>query len=255
MDRLIYTALTSMNASMDRQRAVANNLANAATPGFRGEVFAVTAATLRDDSLEARALARGSVRGADMATARTASTGQPLDIAVQGKALIAFQNPAGGPGEGEVYSRRGDLRVAASGVLENGEGLAVLGQAGGPITVPRGFDLSIAEDGAVLARDPSAPQAQPEEVARIKLVSPGGSRLVKGVDSFLKVPGADGVDGVLPPDPTARVTSGALEGSNVETAETLVDMIDAQRAFEQRARIIKTARELDEASARLMDMR
>jgi len=113
----------------------------------------------------------------------------------------------------------------------------------------------VAEDGAVLARDPSAPQAQPEEVARIKLVSPGGSRLVKGVDSFLKVPGADGVDGVLPPDPTARVTSGALEGSNVETAETLVDMIDAQRAFEQRARIIKTARELDEASARLMDMR
>lgn len=249
MDRLIYTALTSMNASMDRQRAVANNLANASTPGFRAEVFAVTSATLDDPRLEARALARGQVRGADMATSRTTPTGQPLDLALQGKALLAFQNPEPG-GAPEVYSRRGDLRVAASGVLENGEGLAVLGTNGGPITVPRGFALSVAEDGTILAADPAAPNVGAEVVGQIKLVSPEGSRLLKGVDTFLKVVG----DGVLPPDPTARVTSGALEDSNVETAQTLVDMIDAQRAFEQRAKIIKTARDLDEASSRLMSL-
>ncbi|MEL6237086.1 MAG: flagellar basal body rod protein FlgF [Pseudomonadota bacterium] len=255
MDRLIYTALTSMNAAMDRQRAVANNLANASTPGFRREVFAVTSATLKDGSIEARALARGQVRGADMVTARVTSTGQPLDLAVQGNALIAFQNPAGGREGAEVYSRRGDLRVAASGVLENGEGLAVLGVGGGPITVPQGFAITVAEDGSVLATDPAAPQVAAEVVDQIKLVSPEGTRLFKGVDSFLKVPGVNGIDGVLPPDPTARVTSGALEGSNVETAATLVEMIDAQRAFEQRAKIIKTAGDLDEASARLMSMR
>ncbi|MEM9310136.1 MAG: flagellar basal body rod protein FlgF [Pseudomonadota bacterium] len=255
MDRLIYTALTSMNASMDRQRAVANNLANASTPGFRGEVFAVTSATLKDGSIEARALARGQVRGADMVAARVRPTGQPLDLAVQGEALIAFQNPAGGFDGAEVYSRRGDLRVSSSGVLENGEGLAVLGVGGGPITVPQGFAIAIAEDGSVLATDPAAPQVAAELVDQIKLVSPQGSRLTKGIDSFLKVPGANGIDGVLPPDPTARVTSGSLEDSNVETAETLVQMIDAQRAFEQRAKIIKTARDLDEASSRLMSMR
>ncbi len=247
MDRLIYIALTSMNAAMDRQRAVANNLANASTPGFRGEVFAVTSATLKDGSLEARGLARGLVRGADMANARVTSTGQPLDLAVKGEALIAFQNPAGG----EVYSRRGDLRIAGSGVLENGEGLPVLGVGGGPITVPQGFAISVGEDGTVLASDPAAPNVAAEVVDQIKLVSPEGTRLAKGIDSFLKVPG----DGVLPPDPTARVMSGALEGSNVETAETLVDMIDAQRAFEQRAKIISTARDLDEAGSRLMSMR
>ncbi|MEM6586788.1 MAG: flagellar basal body rod C-terminal domain-containing protein, partial [Pseudomonadota bacterium] len=150
-----------------------------------------------------------------------------------------------------VYSRRGDLRVAASGVLENGEGLVVLGVGGGPITVPQGFEISVAEDGTVLASDPAAPNVAAEVVDQIKLVSPEGSRLLKGVDSFLKVVG----DGVLPPDPTARVMSGALEDSNVETAETLVQMIDAQRAFEQRAKIIKTARDLDEASSRLMSLR
>lgn len=246
MDRLIYTALTGMNAAMNRQRMVANNLANASTPGFRQEIFAVTPATLRDGSIEARALARGSVRAADMAPAQVNRTGQPLDIAVEGEALIAFQAPDGG----ELYSRRGDLRVAATGLLENGERLPVLGESGAPISVPPGSRITIAADGSVLASDPAVPNAAATVIDKIKLVSPQGSPLAKGIDSFLKVPGG----GVLPADPTARVTAGALETSNVQTAETLVQMIDAQRAFEQRAKIIQTAGQLDEASSRLLSM-
>ncbi|MGY6551080.1 MAG: flagellar basal body rod protein FlgF [Erythrobacter sp.] len=260
MDRLIYTALTAMNSAMDRQRATANNLANATTPGYRQEVFAVLPATLRTAPdgtwIEARAMARGNVRGADMAGGKVNATGQPLDIAVEGTALIAFQAPPGGPVGGEVYSRRGDLRVNTAGILENGEGLAVLDQGGAPIGVPPGFIISIASDGTVLAKDPALADNQPPEpLGQIKLVSPGGSQLLKGIDSYLKVPGANGEGGVLPPDLTARVTPGALEASNVETAETLVGMIDAQRAFEQRARIIRTAGELDEAGSRLMALR
>lgn len=246
MDRLIYTALTGMNAAMDRQRATANNLANASTPGFRKEVFAVTPATLRDGSLEARAVARGAVRGADLDAAKVNPTGRPLDIAVDGQALIAYQAPDGG----ELYSRRGDLRITATGLLENGEGLPVLGNAG-PITVPAGFEISVGKDGIVLARDPAAPGEPAQELDRIRLVSPDGSFVAKGIDSFLKVPGG----GVLPPDPTATLTSGALEMSNVETGATLVEMIDAQRAFEQRVQILSTASELDEAGASLMSLR
>lgn len=248
MDRMIYTAMTAMNAAMDRQRVVANNLANASTPGFRQEIFAVTPATLKDGSLEARAPARGNVRGADMKAARVVPTGNPLDVALEGKALIAYQSP---DRQGEIYSRRGDLRVAASGVLENGEGLAVLGESGAPITVPPGFSISLAADGTILASDPAAPNAAAEAIDRIRLVNPEGSPLAKGIDSFLKVPNG----GVLPPDPTARLTSGALEMSNVETADTLVQMIEAQRAFEQRAKIIATAGTLDEASSGLMALR
>jgi flagellar basal-body rod protein FlgF len=248
MDRLIYTAMTAMNAAMDRQRVVANNLANASTPGFRQEIFAVTPATLKDGSLEARAMARGNVRGADMRTARVVPTGNPLDVALEGKALIAFQSP---DRQGEIYSRRGDLRVAASGVIENGEGLAVLGEGGTPITVPPGFSISLAADGTVLASDPAAPNAAAEAIDRIRLVNPEGSPLAKGIDSFLKVPNG----GVLPPDTTARLTPGALEMSNVETADTLVQMIEAQRAFEQRAKIIATAGTLDEAGSGLMALR
>jgi flagellar basal-body rod protein FlgF len=248
MDRLIYTAMTAMNAAMDRQRVVANNLANASTPGFRQEIFAVTPATLKDGSLEARAMARGNVRGADMTAARVVPTGNPLDVALEGEALLAYQAPNL---QGEIYSRRGDLRVAASGVIENGEGLAVLGESGAPVTVPPGFSIAIAADGTIMASDPAAPTAPPEAIDRLRMVTPGGSPLAKGIDSFLKVPGG----GVLPPDPTARLTTGALEQSNVETAETLVQMIDAQRAFEQRAKIIRTAGDLDEASSSLMSLR
>ena len=252
MDRLIYTAMTAMNAAMDRQRVTANNLANASTPGFRQEIFAVTPAVLRDGSLEARAPARGNVRGADMKAARVVPTGNALDVAMEGQALIAFQSP---DRQGEVYSRRGDLRVGATGVLENGEGLAVLGETGAPITVPPGFRLNIAADGTELAGDPAAPNAPADPIGRIRLVIPQGSPLAKGIDSYLKVPAANGGTGVLPPDPTARLTPGALEMSNVETADTLVQMIEAQRAFEQRAKIIATAGELDESGSALMGLR
>jgi flagellar basal-body rod protein FlgF len=252
MDRMIYTAMTAMNAAMDRQRTVANNLANASTPGFRQEIFAVTPATLKDGSLEARAMARGNVRGADMTAARVVPTGNPLDVALEGQALLAFQAP---DRQGEVYSRRGDLRVGASGVIENGEGLAVLGEGGTPITVPPGFSITIAADGAVLARDPAAPGTPAEQIERLRLVNPAGSPLAKGIDSYLKVPTGNGGTGVLPPDLNARLTPGALEQSNVQTADTLVQMIEAQRAFEQRAQIIATAGELDEASSGLLTMR
>ena len=245
---MIYTAMTAMNAAMDRQRVVANNLANASTPGFRQEIFAVTPATLKDGSLEARTMARGNVRGADMSAAPVTRTGNPLDVAMEGNALLAFQGPNR---QGEVYSRRGDLRVAASGVLENGEGLAVLGQSGAPITVPPGFRISIAADGTILASDPAAGDEPAEPIDRLRLVNPQGSPLAKGIDSFLKVPNG----GVLPPDLTAKLTPSALEQSNVETADTLVQMIEAQRAFEQRATIIRTAGELDEASSDLLTMR
>jgi flagellar basal-body rod protein FlgF len=248
VDRLIYTAMTAMNAAMDRQRVVANNLANASTPGFRQEIFAVNPATLKDGSLEARAPARGNVRGADMTAARVVPTGNPLDVALEGEALLAFQSP---DRQGEIYSRRGDLRVSASGVIENGEGLAVLGEGGTPISVPPGFSIAIAADGTILARDPATPNAPAEPLDKLRLVNPQGSPLAKGIDSFLKVPGG----GVLPPDPAARLTTGALEMSNVETADTLVQMIEAQRAFEQRAKIISTAGTLDEAGSGLMALR
>ncbi len=246
MDRMIYTALTGMNAALDRQRAIASNLANAQTIGFRAETFSLKPLTLTGQALEVRAMTQGAVRGADLAAGRIVPTGRALDIAVRGNALLALQAPDGS----EVYSRRGDLTVGAGGVLENGDGRPVMGE-NGPLTVPPGRTVSIATDGTVLAADPATPDAPAETIGRIKLAAPEGSAILKGLDGLLRVP--DG--GILPADPTAQIESGALEQSNVNTAETLVEIIEAQRSFERRSKLFSTASELDQAGARLMSLR
>ena len=246
MDRMIYTALSGMESAQTRQRVTASNLANAQTPGFRRETFTVDPMVLRGPALEVRTVNRGSVHGADMRAGEVMETGNPLDIAVAGDALIALQAEDGG----EAYSRRGDLSVGAGGVLTNGDGRPVMGSAG-PITVPAGFAVSIGKDGSVFAADPATPAAPPAEIGRIKLASPAGSRIAKDLAGLLRVVGG----GVLPADDAARVTTGALEGSNVDTTQVLADMIEAQRGFERRTKLMTTAGKLDEAGTRLISLR
>lgn len=246
MDRMIYTALTGMDAAMTQQRAIASNLANANTPGFRAETFATLPMHVSGATFDVRGLAQGAVRGADLSPGVTVNTGRALDIAVGGAAFMAFQNSAGE----EVYSRRGDLAIDPSGLLTNGEGLQVMG-ANGPISVPPGWDVSFGTDGTVFAADPAAPEAEPQAVGQIKLVSVAGSAVAKDLDNQLRVVGG----GVLPADLEAQITPGALEQSNVDTAGTLVEMIAAQRAFENRVKMISTAEQLDQASSRLMSLR
>ena len=82
MDRLIYTALSGMQASMDRQRVIASNMANANTVGFRAELMDQRPVTVAGTPLEARAMQVARVRGADMAGGEITTTGRALDIAI-----------------------------------------------------------------------------------------------------------------------------------------------------------------------------
>src|SRR3546814_3212550 len=66
MDRLIYTSLTAMRGSMSRQTAIANNLANAQTPGFRADIANAQSLWLDGSGLDARAMMSEEVLGADM---------------------------------------------------------------------------------------------------------------------------------------------------------------------------------------------
>ena len=243
MDRLIYTALSGMQSSMNRQRVIASNMANAQTVGFRAELLDQRPVTVEGDSLEVRAMQNAEVRGAIMDPGPVVETGNPLDIAIQGQALLAVQAEDGS----EAYTRRGDLSVSPTGLLVNGEGLPVLGEAG-PITVPLGGKPSIAPDGMVMVTDPAAPDQPPQEAGRIKLAGWQGSPISKGLDGLFRVEGG----GMLPTDEEARLVTGSLEQSNVKPTEVLVEMIDAQRLFAMRTKLIATARECDEGGAQLM---
>lgn len=243
MDRLIYTAASGMSASMIRQRMIASNMANAQTIGFRAEVMESSPVTITGEQLDIRALNRSEVKGAMMRDGTMMATGRPLDIAMMGKTMMAVQAPDGGEG----YTRRGDLSISVSGLLQNGDGLAVMGEDG-PITVPLGANVRIAEDGAVLAADPSTPDAPPIQVAKIKIASFEGSKIEKDLANLFRAPNG----GVLPTDETAKVAIGTLEQSNVRPTEVLVEMVEQQRLFDIRTKMISTARDIDESGASLM---
>ena len=245
MDRMIHTSLSAMRATMARQTATANNLANASTTGFRAEMSNARPLWINGPGLPDRAVASEEVQAADMRAAATVSTGRPLDIAMNGDAMLSVQAENGD----EAYTRRGDLMVSASGLLTTGDGHPVIGD-GGPVTVPPADQIRIDRDGTLWITPLGGDAAAPQKIDRLKLASPMGSDIVKHVDGLFRVRGG----GALPSDPTASVTAAALEGSNVNPTTALVDMIEAARSWDTQIKLLATARDLDAETANLMKM-
>ena len=245
MDRLVYTAYSGLRGHMAAQAAIANNIANASTTGFRADKVAFEKLTLTGPTFEARAPTSEEVIDADRNPGATLNTGRALDVAVNGDAWLAVQAADGS----EAYTRRGDLTVAPSGVLQTGDGFPVIGQ-GGPITLPPATKIDIGADGSVLIVPIGGDPSNPIAVDRLKLASPIGADTAKGMDNLLRV--RDG--GTLPQDLDATVTAGALEQSNVNMTAALIDMIENQRGYEVQAKLLSTAKDLDESGASLMRM-
>jgi flagellar basal-body rod protein FlgF len=244
MDKLVYTALSGLKSQMAAQGVIANNIANANTTGYRQDRVSFERLMLKGQALETRSPAAEEVADFDRRAGAIVSTGRNLDVAVTTDSWIAVQASDGT----EAYTRRGDLNVALSGVLETGEGFPVMGE-GGPITVPPYDSIRIAEDGSVTIQPKGAEPGQPmQTIGRIKLVSPEGTKTLKGLDNLLHVEGG----GILPNDMDAKLASGSLEQSNVNLTQALVDMIENQRGYEVQANLLAEAKKMDEQSASLM---
>ena len=243
MDRLVYTALSGLRSQMAAQAGIANNIANASTIGYRADRVTFDRMVLDGSPLDTRTMASEEITDADRRAGTIIQTGRPLDVAVTDDSWIAVQAVDGT----EAYTRRGDLQVAPSGVLETGDGFPVMG-SGGPITVPPHQSITIAGDGTISIVPPGGDPNQPQVLDQIKLVSTQGTDTVKGLDNLLHVRGG----GVLPADMDATVQSGSLEQSNVNLTKALVDMIENQRSYEVQANLLKEAKAMDESTASLM---
>ncbi|MBN8831543.1 MAG: flagellar basal body rod protein FlgF [Sphingomonadales bacterium] len=243
MDRLIDVARTAMRGAMARQTAISNNLANVNTAGFRAEILNASTRWVGGQGFQSRAEQIDQVVAADMKTGTVVQTGNPLDIAMDGDALLAVQANDGSEG----YTRRGDLKLSESGLLTTGDGYPVLGE-GGPITLPPADSVKISKDGSIWIVPQGGQIDQPQQVDTIKLVNAKGSTIAKGTDNLFRE--ANG--GAQPQDPIASVTSGALEGSNVNATTALVQMIEASRAWETQIKMIDTAKDIDNGGASLM---
>ena len=240
MDRLIYTALTGLSARARSQAVTANNLANAQTTGFRREIVAAEGRYLTGGPLPSRAQTGAFSVATPRENGKINATGRPLDIALGGAAWLAIQGPVVAGNPTEAYTRRGDLGVSTSGILQNGDGRAVLNTNGVPITIPAGAVLAIAPDGSLSTRIAGVDT----NIGKLKLVA--GRGLEKGLDGMFtaKAP--------LPIDPGARLASGALETSNVQTAGALAELVEESRGFEVNARLLTIVKDMDERTARLM---
>jgi flagellar basal-body rod protein FlgF len=243
MDRLVYTALSGLRSQMQSQATIANNIANASTTGYRADRVSFDRLVLQGQGMESRQFAAEEVNDFDRTAGSVVSTARPLDVAVTSDSWIAVQAADGS----EAYTRRGDFTIAPSGVLETGDGFPVMG-SGGPITVPPADKISIAGDGTISIVPKGGDPNQPQELDKIKLVSTDGTQTKKGLDNLLHVVGG----GVLPTDMEAKVQSGALEQSNVNLTQALVDMIQNQRSYEVQANLLKEAKNMDESGASLM---
>jgi len=240
MDRLIYLAMSGAKATMQRQETLANNLANASTTGFRAELAAFRAVPVEGSGASTRVYTLESTIGYDASPGQVAATGRNLDVAMRGGAWLAVQARDGT----EAYTRGGSLDIDAQGTLVTTAGLTVLGD-GGPIQVPRDTQVAIAADGTVSAIDA---QGRSSSIGRLKLVTPEAP-LVRGGDGLFRGSGGD-----LDADASARVQDGALEGSNVSTVETMVQMIAAARQFEAQMRSLTTAEGNDKTASQLLSI-
>ncbi|ACT13625.1 flagellar basal body rod protein FlgF [Pectobacterium aroidearum] len=236
MDHAIYTAMGGASQSLEKQAITANNLANASTPGFRAQLSALRAVPVNGLTLPTRTLVVASTPGADMTEGVMNYTGRAMDVALPKESWLAVQTANGG----EAYTRNGNMEINADGQLTI-QGRVVMGD-GGPIDVPPQAQISISADGTISALNPGDPPNTIAQLGRLKLVKATGQEVERSDDGLFRLTqqAQQQRGNVLQNDPTVRIMPGVIEGSNVNTVDTMVDMIANARRFEMQMKVISS---------------
>jgi len=242
MDKGVYLLMTGARESMFAQARVANNLANASTTGFRADLQNFRSIPAIGDGHETRTFVQSERPGYNLNEGGLMTTGNPLDVAIKGEGWIAVERTNGG----EAYTRAGDLRINANGLLETGRGFQVLGN-NGPIAVPPVQKMEIGRDGTITILPIGAPETAVVTLDRIKLVKPEAATLSKGPDGLF-----DNGGFAVPADASVNLISETLEGSNVNAINELTDMIALSRQFEIKIKFMNTFKELGDRTDSLM---
>jgi flagellar basal-body rod protein FlgF len=243
MDRFLYVSMTGAKETLRAQTVNSNNLANASTTGFRADLSAFQTRAVTGSGYASRAYATNATTGWDEKQGALLSTGRELDVGINGPGWIAVQGRDGR----EAYTRAGDLRIDPSGMLTNGAGHPVLGDAGA-LTVPPSSSVLVGSDGTISVVPLGQGPATTALVGRIKLVNPAAETLERGEDGLFRTKD----DAPAAADAGVKLASGVLESSNVNIADALVKMIELARHFELQVKAMRTAEENAAASAQLL---
>jgi flagellar basal-body rod protein FlgF len=245
MDRLIYTAMTGAKHILEQQATTAHNLANATSNGFKAQVDSFRAVPVIGAGLATRAFVVDATVGADFNPGSIQATNRELDVAIQGKGWLVAQRADGSEG----YTRNGSLKVSENGVLETATGLAVMGD-GGPISIPPNVAITIAKDGTVSTISTGTSPGASNIIGRLKLVNPPEASLVRAEDGLFITNNGSPAE----VDANVNVVSGALESSNVNVVDAMVNMISLARQFETQMKLIQSAENNASKASQLLSM-
>lgn len=252
-NQALQVARSGLDAQNRRMQVIANNLANVNTTGFKRdrasfETLAyqqiVAAGTSSSDQNKyATGLNLGTgvqMTGTERIDTQGSitTTGNSLDMAIEGGGFFQVQMPDGRT----AYTRAGNFTLSPEGTVVTGDGMPLQPQ----IQVPQGAtSVTVGADGTVTAI--VAGQSAPTELGKIEtsqFVNPAGLQpagnnlLLESAASGAPQTGMPGIEG------RGALRSGALETSNVNVVEELVDMIETQRAYEVNSKMIQAADEM-----------
>jgi len=227
----LYIAASGAVARMRQLDVLANDLANAETPGFKRQtpVFeAVLQSALVDGDghRQPGAPGRSFVGAADLRTDLSPGpvkrTGRPLDVAIQGEGFLVVETP-----RGERYTRAGALEIRPDRVLSTPDGLPVLGE-GGPLVV--------GTPGTQIGPDGSLRTPDGQVLGRLRVVefdAPG--RLTREGAGLFAAPEDEVPRDVERP----AFLPGSLEGSNVDPVAAMARLVVLQRAFQSNLKALE----------------
>lgn len=245
MDKLLYVSMSGAAETMRAQAIQANNLANVATSGFRSEYSQARAMPVFGDGFPSRVYAMTESPGVKYAPGTISQTGNDMDMAINGDGWFVVQDASGK----EAYTRAGEFNIDPSGVMRTRDGLAVMG-GGAPLVVPPYEKVEVGSDGTVSVRSLGQGAESMTVAGRIKLVNPDVTKLTRGEDGLYRM-----IDGSSAPEAAGvKVVTGAVEGSNVNAVEALTQIINLSRQFEMQIKMMHQAQQLDESSARVMQL-
>jgi len=246
----MWISKTGLQAQDAKLQAIANNLANANTVGFKRDravfedlfyqVERQPGAQTADGVVSATGVQLGTgtrLVGTQKVFTSGAlqTTGQSLDVAIVGQGFLQIEMPNGE----RAYTRAGQLQVNADGRLVNTRGLPVVPEV---IIPPEATSVTIGENGLVTASVPGNAEPVPiGELTLVNFVNPSGL-LALGDNLYMETP-ASGVptEGMPGEDGLGTIKQGALEASNVQVVEEMVDMITAQRTYEMNTKVLSAA--------------
>jgi len=245
MDRMLYVAMTGAKQNMLAQAINSNNLANVSTTGFRADLINAESHQMYGPGHASRVNSVVEGTTTDFTNGSIATTGRNLDVAINGNGWFVVQDAEGK----EVLTRNGNFKISNEGILVNNKNLPVLGESG-PISIPQAAKVEINGNGIVSVLPIGEAATGVVVLDRLKLVNPAKSDITKSADGLVRMIGGGDFDN----DGSISIISGALENSNVNAIEAMVNMIELQRQFEMQIKLMHDAEKNDEQTAQMLKL-